>query len=463
MEYSRCRECEPACRIVAGQGPLPCQTLWIGEKPGQEEAYRGQPFVGMTGKELDNTYLPLAGYERPEIRVTNTVKCRLGGTNVKPTEEQVDACARHWLRREVLECQPELIVLMGATACSLVPKLELEKDHGYPVWVTAEDSEYLYGYEGWVWPSYHPASGLHSSSEMIPLLEDFERLKLWRRGKWTPPVDPVESTDYQVLQSKSEIAQVLALSDSPYEYLPVDTEDDAGVPWSIQFSTRPGNGYLIYAKDRHLIRFFNRCLSEWGRVCLHFAVHDLEVMEQMGIDVSRLMVRDTMQEAYQLGNLAQKLKTLGWRLLGVRMRDWEDVVKPHSHRVMRQWLLDQWDDLTEQRTRVEIRLKTKTKVTYKPLDAERDVRRILSHSHKPGYDLWLKAKEAGLDGYPKVSIAHVPEAEAVAYACQDADVTGRVSVVLAEMHRRIVAEGGEWQVEEEDRDRQESDCAAAAD
>lgn len=410
----------------------------------------------MTGKELDNTYLPLAGLDREDVRVTNTLKCRLGGNNNQPTDKQVDACARHWLRREVLECQPELIVLLGATACSLVPKIELEKDHGFPVWVEEGDSEYLGGYEGWLIPMYHPAGGLHDSSQMIPLLEDFERVRLWRKGKWKPPVNRIESTDYRVLQTTDEIDRELFAGQkgSPYSFLPMDTEDDCGKPWSLQFSTRPGNGFLIYADRSKLIDHFSGIVNSWWEgVYLHFAVHDLDVLERMGVAVSRLKFHDTMQEAYQLGNLPQKLKSIGWRLLGVRMAAWEDVVFPHSHKVMSHWLMSKWDELAEQRTRVEIKLKTKTKILYKPTELEQAAKRILSHSWKPAYDLWEKAEEAGFNGFPKQSIKHVPEEQAVIYACQDANITGRASLELAEIRRELVAPGGGWHVGPEDADR----------
>jgi len=442
---SRCPACDPNCRIVLGQGPLPCPALLIGEKPGREEASRGRPFVGDTGQELDATYLGLAGWERPEVRVTNAVKCRLGDNNNQPSPAQVRHCASHWLPGEIADCQPSIIVLMGATACSLVPKIELELDHGRPVWVQAEDSEFLGDWEGWVWPSFHPAAGLHESRMMTPLLEDWERLGRWRRGKWKAPRPPVEALDYGVVQDITELERDFLGFDR--QWVAVDTENDGPCPWSLQYSLRPGHSRLIRASDPEILMWFSR-LAYRSTFILHHAVHDLDVLENMGIRPQRF--RDTMQEAFQLGNQPQGLKALGWRLLGIRMRSWEDLVMPYSRRAAQDWLIREWDEESGRREKVEVQLVTKVKISWRPSQRERDLKRLLTHAPKPTYELWDKMKEAGLTGYPIPSIAHVPEAEAVRYACQDADVTGQVAAILKGLREGIVDK--EWRVDEGDYD-----------
>jgi hypothetical protein len=349
---------------------------------------------------------------------------------------------------------------MGATACSLIPKIELDKDHGYPIWVEDSDEgsrEFLGGWEGWVVPMYHPAAGLHDTGMMIPLLDDFERLGKWLRGKWWPP-KPDEGLvlDYKVVEEKDEITEDLILPDTPYEYLPADTENDSNRPWSLQYSIRPGHGRLIRANRKDLIGHFRECIEGWQGLELHHAAHDLEVLESMGI--RGVGFSDTMQAAYQIGNLPQGLKALAWRLLGVRMRSWEDVVLPHSRFRMIDWLITEWNESMDKRERVEIQLKTKLKISYRVLKEEKDLKRILSHSHKPDYDLWEKVNEAGLakEGMPRVSIANVPAEEAMFYACQDADLTGRLGTALKGIREGLTGEknvvGGDWQVGEEDWD-----------
>lgn len=419
--------------------------MLIGEKPGQEEDYRGRPFIGATGQELNNLYLPIAGMSREDVRVTNSVKCRLGGNNTKPTDKQILACAEHWLPTEIDRANPNIIVLLGATACSLVPRIELDKDHGLPIEVSAEDCPYFGGWDGWVFPSFHPAAALHDTGMMIPLLDDFERFRRWRAGAWKMPVDS-STHDYRVLESKAEINKTF--DRCQYTYIPVDTEDDGPRPWSLQYSTQAGNGFLIKADRPDLIKHFDRLTAADGFL-LHYAGHDLDVLDSMGI--YKKHYRDTQQEAYHLGNLPQGLKALGWRLLGIRMRDYMDVVMPPSRAKMVEFLTAAWDLASDNRERVETQLKTKVKVAWKPTELERGLKRIISHSHKPDYDLWdqvAKLKVPGIPPYP--SIAHVPIEEASFYAIQDADVEGQVGTFLEKQRELVMA--GEWDVPEEDWD-----------
>ena len=453
----RCSICDENCTPIRGDGPEPCDVMCIGEKPGREEAARKWVFVGDTGKELNATYLPLAGLERSEVRISNALKCRLGNNNNKPTEEQVKHCAGAWLPGEIERCSPELIVLMGSTACSLVPKIRLDYDHGLPVFVNPEDSELLGGWSGWVFPVFHPAAGLHDTGQMIPMLDDWARLGKWRRGKWTAPVD--EHPDVHYTELKTEKAVWNSLKDEFYKWLPVDTENDGPRPWSVQYSTRPGTSWFIPAERKDLISVFSDA-SRWGHqgLWLHNATHDLDVLERMG--VRPYQFRDTMQEAYQLCNLPQGLKALAWRLLGVRMRSWEDVVKPASRDAMVEWLMKAWDVCSEElRVTTEKQLKTKVKVEIKPSKSERDVRRLLTHSPKPDYELWEKVKEAELDPRiverigppPIISIVHATREEAIRYSAGDADMTGRVGLKLQEMREQRVEK--DWAVDEGDWDK----------
>lgn len=452
---SHCPACDHNCTFVSGDGSTPCDFFFIGEKPGQQEDKGGRPFIGMAGAEFNNHYLGLAGLERDGIYLTNTVKCRLGGNNNKPDEKQIAACARHHIANEVAACQPKCIVLMGATACSLVPKIELDKDHGIPMWIDESDSLYLGGYSGPVFPMFHPASGLHDTSQMVPLMEDFTRLGQWWRGRWQHK-QPIEKRRYEVIESIKQLNREMA--NEHYDWLPVDTENDGPLPWSLQFSTEPGNGFLIFANRGDLIERFD-LLSTWGfqGMSMHNAPHDIDVLKKMGVEVNKY--RDTQQIAYHLSNVPQGLKALAWRLLGVRMRSWEDVVGPPSREKMVQWLSHAWDVSSDQRIRVETQLKTKVRVTYKPTEAERDLKRILSHSHKPDYDLWEKVAEAGLldleslaecGSVPRMSIANCDLTNAVDYACQDADVQGQLTQALDDAREELMQ--GVWNVDKGDWD-----------
>lgn len=75
----------------------------MGQNPGQEEEDQGRPFVGKTGKSLEN-FLKIAGLTREDVSLSDAIRCRWKGTNDLPPVTQVitkDAlahCARAHLR-----------------------------------------------------------------------------------------------------------------------------------------------------------------------------------------------------------------------------------------------------------------------------------------------------------------------------------------------------------------------------
>ena len=63
--------------------------MFIGEGPGANEDLQGRPFVGRAGKLLDELLAEI-GLSRPEVFVTNVVKCRPPGNRDPPA-------GRDWL------------------------------------------------------------------------------------------------------------------------------------------------------------------------------------------------------------------------------------------------------------------------------------------------------------------------------------------------------------------------------
>ncbi|HEX6474356.1 MAG TPA: uracil-DNA glycosylase family protein, partial [Candidatus Limnocylindria bacterium] len=86
----------------------------------------GEPFVGPAGRLLDEA-LEAAGIDRSTVYVTNVVKhfkwrrASSGKRRLhqKPDRSEVEAC-RPWLEGEVARVQPELVILLGATAAQAI-------------------------------------------------------------------------------------------------------------------------------------------------------------------------------------------------------------------------------------------------------------------------------------------------------------------------------------------------------
>ncbi len=96
------------------------RVMFVGEQPGDQEDRAGRPFVGPSGKLLDEA-LETVGIERSQVYVTNTVKhfkWEASGKrrlHAKPNTKEIRACLP-WLEAEIRVFQPDVIVCLGATA-----------------------------------------------------------------------------------------------------------------------------------------------------------------------------------------------------------------------------------------------------------------------------------------------------------------------------------------------------------
>jgi uracil-DNA glycosylase family protein len=115
-----CELWEPATQTVFGAGSPDAKILLVGEQPGDVEDQRGLPFVGPAGKVLQKA-LDEAGADRSMLYVTNAVKhfrfTWQGKRRIHQTPDvgNVNAC-RPWLAAEISRVDPQLVVLLGATA-----------------------------------------------------------------------------------------------------------------------------------------------------------------------------------------------------------------------------------------------------------------------------------------------------------------------------------------------------------
>lgn len=117
-----CELYEHAQQTVFGAGNETAAIMLVGEQPGDTEDRRGQPFVGPAGRLLDRA-LDDAAIDRDQLYVTNAVKhfkfrsTESGKRRIhqKPNRTEVVAC-RPWLLAELHAVEPEVVVLLGATA-----------------------------------------------------------------------------------------------------------------------------------------------------------------------------------------------------------------------------------------------------------------------------------------------------------------------------------------------------------
>ncbi len=144
-----CTDCElyaEATQTVFGEGPAEARLALIGEQPGDAEDRSGRPFVGPAGRLLDDA-LAAAGIDRAAVYVTNAVKhfrWRPAGKvrlHQKPNAGHVRACAQWW-HAELEIVDPEVVVLLGATAAQAVlgPSIRVNRDRGAPIPLAETDT-----------------------------------------------------------------------------------------------------------------------------------------------------------------------------------------------------------------------------------------------------------------------------------------------------------------------------------
>lgn len=148
-------------RLVMGKGPKPAKLMIVGEAPGETEDRVGEPFVGRSGKVLDDA-LSAAGLDRSTIYITNVYKHR-PPNNRKPTWEELASHA-DILQEELNEVQPEVVLLLGGTA--------LEVFTGMKTVGSARGVNLMAGLPCALYATYHPSYTFRSKEAKEALFED---------------------------------------------------------------------------------------------------------------------------------------------------------------------------------------------------------------------------------------------------------------------------------------------------
>lgn len=354
----------------------------------------------------------------------------------------------------------------------------------------------LFGVNRWVVPFYHPAAGLHDTQMMTELMQDFERLRKIVGGDYSVPVDEYPNPDYRDLTGNhAAIEAILRQGLNSERILARDTEylqlkkSPIKKPWCSTFTIDPGTGYMIRATDREGLQVLARYMPYYYGI-LHNALADLDVEKALGLPEA--LFDDTMQLAAHQQDLPQKLKALAWRLAGMTMKDYEDVVMPYSRVAVMEWLEQAFDIAVltpgtkytkgkrkvPSRGSVESQFKALTKlrkelegVEYEQVgeyfvykiaeecdsDLTKKILHIHKHTAKPvpadadkPYNPWEAWREQVVEKLgpeienevvkrigpmPQASIQEVfvrNPSEAITYACRDSDSTRRIWPVLKE-------------------------------
>lgn len=163
-------------KAVIGEGKADAEILFIGEAPGEQEAKSGRPFVGASGRLL-NELLASIGLSREDVYITNVVKDR-PPENRDPTAAEI-ALYAPFLVRQIEVIRPKVIATLGRFAMDFVLDLlqlpergkKISQLHGQRLRAQTSYGEIA------VIPLYHPAVALYTTAQRQTLAADFQTLK----------------------------------------------------------------------------------------------------------------------------------------------------------------------------------------------------------------------------------------------------------------------------------------------
>jgi uracil-DNA glycosylase family 4 len=163
---------EQATQLVFGEGNPEAEVVLIGEAPGKQEDLLGKPFVGASGKFL-NEMLEMIGMKREDVYITNIVKYR-PPDNRDPTPAEKKAFLPY-LQSQLEVIQPKVVVTLGRHSMNcFLPDLQISKVHGEPKRVKLSlkrDSDDTLAVV--ILPLYHPAAALYNPLQRQTLIDDF--------------------------------------------------------------------------------------------------------------------------------------------------------------------------------------------------------------------------------------------------------------------------------------------------
>jgi DNA polymerase len=269
-----------------GSGPIPARIFLVGEAWGEQEERSGEPFVGVSGQEL-NRMLQEAGILRSECYTSNLVNARPPGNDISAwiARKKKDITSAHiplrdlmvlpivkegYLRllREIDLVKPNVIVALGNAALwGLTGHWGILKWRGSQL--QAEGSN-----PPKVIPTIHPAAVLREWSLRPAVVTDLRRVKrnLASREYTVPPWQFLIKPSFQTV--RDTLARLFdQLSCAELEWLDFDLEtkrnhiDCAGISWSktealcIPFMPRGSPaGYWTEEEEAEIIYLLYRVL-----------------------------------------------------------------------------------------------------------------------------------------------------------------------------------------------------------
>lgn len=160
-----CPLCQTCKHPVMGRGSHSADIMFIAEAPGEQEDHMGLPFVGRSGKLLDEL-LADCSLERKDIYITNILKCHPPG-NRDPKDEEKELCFPY-LKYETYLLKPKIIVCLGRVAAQRIISADFK--------ITKQHGTWTYRKGCAMTAVYHPSAILRDPSKLELTKADFREI-----------------------------------------------------------------------------------------------------------------------------------------------------------------------------------------------------------------------------------------------------------------------------------------------
>lgn len=157
----KCDLCKNRKNVVIEYGNKNADVMFVGEGPSSEDDIQGIPFVGISGKLMDQAFEGI-GINKDNVYITNVSKCKaLQGKDL--SEEETKACL-DYLRNQVVLVKPKIIVLLGSVALKNILGNEYGITKARGNWIEKNGIKYM--------PTWHPAALLRDDTKKTDFISD---------------------------------------------------------------------------------------------------------------------------------------------------------------------------------------------------------------------------------------------------------------------------------------------------
>src|SRR6202142_845654 len=296
-------------RKVKSTGPTPCPYLLISERPGRVDERTGKAMSGPVGQELDHYLFANAGIGRDSIHVMNLIDTY---SDEPPSEEEIQSNL-HNVNAEIEAVNPDYTILMGSVSVRVGLGHDIDIEWANGLMFPSARRSCL------VMPIFPVSASLNQPRYATRIAWAFDQFGKRIRGA-DMPMGHLE--DGHPDPTYGQCREIVAS-----DIIGVDTEGSPSAPWCISVSRGAGTG----------------CVLRRGRVDIvdamvvgHNFVHDIQVLEAMGITIGTFT--DTMTMASLLGTEPLGLKLLARRWCAMTMQDYADVIAPAKRDIALEYL-----------------------------------------------------------------------------------------------------------------------------